>query len=130
MRILVVDDDADARELLETALAQAGAQVSVAASMREALGRLDASNFDVLLSDIAMPGGTGYDLVRAVRASPRTAALPAVALTAYSRNEDRNRALSAGFNFHLGKPFELAVLIHTLVIAAAHKPGEDRAVVA
>ena len=126
VRVLVVDDDDDARELLKTGLAQAGAVLSVATSMREALERLDASQFDVLLSDIAMPGGTGYDLVHAVRANPRTAALPAIALTAYSRNEDRSRALSAGFDFHLGKPFELAILIRTLALAAAKKPGEER----
>jgi CheY-like chemotaxis protein len=129
VRVLVVDDDEDARDLLRTALSQAGAQVSTAAGAREALDQLEADQFDVLLSDIAMPNGTGYDLLRAVRASPRTAALPAVALTAYSRAEDRERILHAGFNFHIGKPFELAVLVRMLAIAVGRELSEDRAAI-
>jgi signal transduction histidine kinase/CheY-like chemotaxis protein len=129
MRVLVVDDDEDARDLLRAALSQAGAHVTTAAAVREALDQLEAAEFDVLLSDIAMPNGTGYDLLRAVRASPRTAALPAVALTAYSRAEDRERILRAGFNFHIGKPFELAVLVRMLAIAAGREPSDDRAAI-
>jgi PAS domain S-box-containing protein len=129
LRILLVDDDPDARELARTALAQAGAQVNAAASVREALDLLESVDFDVLLSDIAMPNGTGYDLLRALRSSPRTSKLPAVALTAYSRAEDRERVLSAGFNFHIGKPFELSALISTLAMAAGRGPTDDRSAV-
>jgi PAS domain S-box-containing protein len=129
VRVLVVDDDEDARDLLRAALSQAGAHVTTAGAVREALDQLEAAEFDVLLSDIAMPNGTGYDLLRAVRASPQTATLPAVALTAYSRSEDRERILHAGFNFHMGKPFELAVLVRTLAIAVGREPSEDRAAI-
>jgi len=126
LRILAVDDDPDARELLRTALTQAGAQVTTAASMREALDLLASHEFDVLLSDIAMPNGTGYDLLRAVRSNARTASLPAVALTAYSQTEHRERVLSAGFNFHIGKPFELAALVRILVMAAGREARNER----
>jgi len=129
VRILVVDDDADARDIVGTSLRQAGAQVTLAATVREALNVLESTDFDVLVSDIAMPNGTGYDLVRAVRASPLTAHLPAVALTAYSRVEDRERALSAGFNFHIGKPFELFALVRIVAIAAGREPESDRSAV-
>jgi len=129
VRVLVVDDDADARDVVGTSLRQAGAQVTLAATVREALDLLESADFDVLVSDIAMPNGTGYDLVRAVRASPLTAQLPTVALTAYSRAEDRERALSAGFNFHLGKPFELFALVRIVAIAAGREAGGDRSAV-
>jgi PAS domain S-box-containing protein len=128
VRVLVVDDDPDARDIIGTSLRQAGAHVTVAASVREALDVLESSEFDVLVSDIAMPDGTGYDLVRAVRARPLTAHLPAVALTAYSRTEDRERALSAGFNFHVGKPFELFALVRAVAIAAGREGGDRSAV--
>jgi two-component system, chemotaxis family, CheB/CheR fusion protein len=100
--------------------------VTTAASMREALDLLASHEFDVLLSDIAMPNGTGYDLLRAVRSNARTVSLPAVALTAYSQIEHRERLLSAGFNFHIGKPFELAALVRILVMAAGREPRNER----
>jgi len=128
VRILVVDDDPDARDIVGTSLRQAGAHVTLAASVREALDVLESGEFDVLVSDIAMPNGTGYDLLRVVRASPLTAQLPAVALTAYNRAEDRERALSAGFNFHVGKPFELFALVRTVAIAAGREGGDRSAV--
>jgi PAS domain S-box-containing protein len=106
VNVLVVDDDRDARELISTALRHAGAIVSSASSVHEALERIRTAAPQAIVSDIAMPGGTGYDLLREVRGSPRLAAIPAIALTAYGRVEDRERALSAGFNFHVTKPVD------------------------
>ena len=90
--ILAVDDDADARELLRVAFQQAGARVTVADSARAALAALEAAAPDVLVSDIGMPDGNGYELLESVRAAEHGSRLPAVALTAYARVEDRDRA--------------------------------------
>lgn len=106
LNVLVVDDDADARDLISTALRHAGATVIAASSVHGALDLLDTHRPDALVSDIAMPHGTGYDLVQAVREMPRVAQIPAIALTAYGRPEDRDRALTAGFDLHIVKPVE------------------------
>jgi PAS domain S-box-containing protein len=113
MRVLVVDDEPDARELLAEGLGQCGAEVFTASSAREALEALAGSEFDALVSDIGMPGEDGYELIRQVRALPREAGgrTPAVALTAYARTEDRLRALRAGFEMHVSKPVELTELV-------------------
>jgi PAS domain S-box-containing protein len=118
LNILVVDDDADARDLVTVTLRQAGAQVKPASSAREALESLSTDVPHVLVSDIAMPHGTGYDLVEQIRTTPRWAQLPAIALTAYDRPEDRERSLKAGFDFHVGKPVDPEYLIHVVVSAA------------
>ncbi len=118
LNILVVDDDEDARDLVTVTLRQAGAQVKSAASAREALESLGADVPHVLVSDIAMPNGTGYELVQQIRTTPRWAQLPAIALTAYDRPEDRERSLKAGFDFHVGKPVDPQYLIHVVVSAA------------
>jgi PAS domain S-box-containing protein len=115
--ILVVDDDADARDLISTALRHAGAEVMPAASARDALELLQSRAPDIVVSDIAMPNGTGYDLVRQIRASARLSRITAIALTAYGRLEDRERALSAGFNFHIAKPVEPMHLVHAVATA-------------
>ncbi len=120
VRVLVVDDEADMRELLRTILAQCGAEVTVAANVRAALDVLDQESVDVLVSDILMPEEDGYDLIRKVRALDveRGGRLPALALTAYSRIEDREAALSAGYQQHAAKPIdpaELAAAVATLV---------------
>ncbi|MBX5461040.1 MAG: response regulator [Steroidobacteraceae bacterium] len=114
LSVLVVDDDADARELISTALRYAGATVMAASSVRGALELLDRHRPDALVSDIAMPNGTGYDLVQAVRKIPRVAQIPAIALNAYGRPEDRDRALTAGFNLHIVKPVEPRQLVSTV----------------
>jgi PAS domain S-box-containing protein len=107
LRVLVVDDDPDARALLEQMIASRGALPFVAANAREALAILAEHAMDVLLSDIGMPDIDGYELIRRVRASGRDArSLPAVALTAFARNQDRRRALLAGFQLHVAKPVE------------------------
>jgi len=112
VKILVVEDDEDARDLLVTVLTQQGAKVSEAGNATEALARVSDSVPDVLISDIGLPGEDGYELIRAVRARGYAAsALPAIALTAYSRREDQRLALQAGFQAHVAKPVEPAVLV-------------------
>ncbi|HSJ99488.1 MAG TPA: ATP-binding protein, partial [Myxococcota bacterium] len=117
LRALVVDDDDDARELVATVLARAGAAVVTAASAAEALRELDASHPDLLVSDIAMPGVTGLELMQEIRRR-RGASFPAVALSAYGRAEDRDRALGAGFDFHLVKPVDARALVVAVARAA------------
>jgi PAS domain S-box-containing protein len=112
VRVLVVDDEADARDLVSRALERDGADVRAAGSAAEALGAIDELNPDVLVSDIAMPGEDGYELIRKLRSRERSHGrrLPAIALTAYARQEDRERALRAGYQEHLAKPVEPARL--------------------
>jgi CheY-like chemotaxis protein len=113
LRVLVVDDEPDTLEMLKFGLAQCGAEVSAAASAAEALEVLDNRGCDVLISDIGMPGVDGYELIRRVRRLPpeRGGRVPAVALTAYARIEDRLHALRSGFQMHVPKPVEIAELI-------------------
>jgi len=128
VRVLVVDDDGDARELLTTVLAECGAEVCTVASVREAVETLKRVNPDVLVSDIGLPGESGYDLIRAVRGlGAAWSGIPAIALTAYAHAEDRERALAAGYQLHLSKPVEPdllgeAVAQVTRRTAAAHRP--------
>jgi CheY-like chemotaxis protein len=123
LRVLVVDDEEDARALLLTVLEQCGASVMVVASASEALDALAEYRPDVLVSDIGMSGEDGYDLIRKVRAltEEEGGKLPAVALTAYAGEEDRKQALAAGFEMHLAKPVdpeELAAAISSLARSA------------
>ncbi len=115
LRVLVVDDEADTRALLIYALEASGAEVVAVASADEAISTLTKSliPMDVLISDIGMPDEDGYTLLRRVRAleKERGGKIPAVALTAYARTEDRRAALLAGFQFHIAKPVEPAELI-------------------
>jgi PAS domain S-box-containing protein len=116
LRVLVVDDEFDARELVALLLCSAGARVSEAASAGEAFELLRAQRFDALVSDIGMPGEDGYDLINKVRSLPasRGGNITAIALTAYARSTDRTKALLTGFNVHLTKPVEPADLISVL----------------
>jgi PAS domain S-box-containing protein len=113
LRILVVDDEVDTRELLKQGLEYCGAKVDVVGSATEALNALTATAPDVLISDIGMPGIDGYDLIRQVRGQPpeRGGKIPAIALTAYTRTEDRLQSLRAGYDMHVPKPVELAELV-------------------
>jgi len=113
LRILAVDDEADTRDLLKQGLEYCGANVTVVGTAAEALDELMATVPDILISDIGMPGIDGYDLIRQVRALPgnRGGKIPAIALTAYTRTEDRLQALRAGYDMHVPKPVELAELI-------------------
>ena len=115
--IIVVDDDKDARDLISTTLAYAGANVLTAGSMAEALSVLSAASPQALVSDIAMPNGTGYELIREIRRMPRLEKIPAIALTAFGRVEDRERALTAGFNYHITKPVDPHLLVRAVVTA-------------
>ena len=107
VRVLVVDDEADARMMMAQALEMCGAEVSLAEGASEALEILARDSVDVLLADIAMPGEDGYSLIRSVRTSCLPAAsVPAAAVTAHARDDERRRALEAGFQLHLVKPLE------------------------
>ncbi|HKA57463.1 MAG TPA: PAS domain S-box protein [Gemmatimonadales bacterium] len=112
VRVLVVDDERDARDLIRRVLEEHGAVVSAVASGREALRALAAEPPDVLLSDVGMPGMDGYQFMRSVRASDSDyRRVPAIALTAFARSEDRKKALLAGYQSHLAKPFDIAELV-------------------
>jgi CheY-like chemotaxis protein len=113
LRILIVDDEPDAREVISELLHDAGAEVAAAESARIAFDLIDQWKPDVLISDIGMPGEDGYDLIRKVRARPPEdrGQIPAIALTAFARTQDRLRALSAGYQMHVGKPIDPAELI-------------------
>jgi PAS domain S-box-containing protein len=119
IRILIVDDDADARRLTKRVLADFGAEPTVAEGMSQALVALEAFRPHVLISDLGMPESDGFELIREVRARGYTfQTLPAIALTAYARTEDRRKALLAGFQLHLTKPVdptELSAAIASLV---------------
>ncbi|RYX84623.1 response regulator [bacterium] len=123
LMILVVDDEADAREVLSQMLRRFGARVETAASVAFALERLKHNVPDVLVSDIGMPGGDGYSLVRRMRElSPDAGGrVPALALTAYARAEDRARALGSGFGAYLAKPVSPDQLVATLKALAKPK---------
>jgi signal transduction histidine kinase len=110
VRVLVVDNEADARALIAAVLEQWGAEVTTVGSATEAIEEIKRARPDVLLSDIAMPGEDGYDLIRQVRALDQLNPLPAAALTAFANANDRARALLAGYQVHLPKPIEAAEL--------------------
>jgi PAS domain S-box-containing protein len=118
VRVLLVDDEADTRDVLRRLLAERGAIVRAVGSGPEALDALAAEKPDVLLGDIGMPGMDGYEMMRRIRRLPREQGgdTPAVALTAYSRAEDRTEALLAGYEWHLTKPVEPPVLIATVAM--------------
>ena len=126
LQVLVVDDEADARTLLVTLLEQQGATVTAVATVSEALAVLKHRRPDVLVSDIGMPGEDGYALIRQVRAQSAELGgqIPAIALTAYARVEDRIRLLKAGFQLHIPKPVEPSELVE----AIANLAGRTRQV--
>ncbi len=109
--ILIVDDEADARELLEFLLEQQGAIVTAASSAKDARSKLTDTH-DILISDLGMPGVDGFQLIRQLRLEGRT--IPAIALTAYAREEDRQAALAAGFQAHVTKPIEPSELFRAI----------------
>ena len=125
LRALVVDDDPDAREVVATILKQCEAEVKTAASASEALDILTDWQPHVLISDIEMPETNGYGLIQKVRALEPEAGgrVPAVALTAYTRIEDRLRALAAGFQMHVPKPVDPAELV-TIVASLGGRLGQ------
>jgi PAS domain S-box-containing protein len=115
--VLVVDDEADARELIRNVLESQRARVTTLASADEALEFLEASRPDVIVSDVGMAGVDGYQMMRTFRErEPKGRTLPAIALTAFARSEDRKRAMLAGYQAHLAKPFDIAEFV--LIVAA------------
>ncbi len=123
IRVLVAEDDEDARGLIGKVLEIQGATVTAVSSAREALDLLLKNPFDVLLSDIEMPGTDGYQLIRELRLRPprEGGSVPAAALTAYARTEDRMRALRAGFQLHLAKPVQPSELVTVVASLAARR---------
>lgn len=114
--ILVVEDDADTRELLSVLLQTHGGSVTAVSSVQEALSAYDQSRPDVIVADIGMPDYNGYALIGRVRARDRERGdmVPAIALTAYTTPMDRDTVLSAGFQVHMPKPFEPSQLISVI----------------
>ena len=123
LRILTVDDDRSTREMLQEALERAGAQVLVADSARDALGKLKRFLPDVLVSDIGMPEEDGYDLVRKVRRLPRElgGATPAIAVTGLFRDEDCAATRNAGYQAVTRKPVNLEELLTTIAALAERR---------
>jgi signal transduction histidine kinase len=116
VHVLIVEDDADSRDVLALLLQKLGALVEAVPTVREALDRVASRRPDVLVSDIGMPEEDGYSLIRRVRQMPDDAAnkLPAIALTAYARQQDAEAAIGAGFDYHLPKPVAPADLIKAI----------------
>jgi len=127
VRVLAVDDDADALNLVREILETAGAQVFTAASAPAALAVLEEQSPDVLISDLSMPGMDGFELIQRVRTlTNEKKDIPAAALTAYARSEDRARALRTGFEMHLAKPIDPSELIAAVVSLARRRSGATR----
>jgi len=124
LHVLVVDDEDDARVLLQTTLQQYGADVSTASSVDEAFAAFDEAQPDVVLSDIGMPHQDGYSLIRRLRARPATAggSVPAVAITAYASLDDQAATRAAGYQAHIAKPFEPAEIAHLVARLGAARP--------
>ena len=118
VRVLAVDDEPDSRGLLRVVLEAAGATVTTAASAAEALGVLESKPTDVLIADIGMPQMDGFELIKHVRtlSNPVAAQVPAAALTAFARSEDRTRALKCGFEMHLAKPVDPGELVASVAM--------------
>ena len=123
MTLLVVDDEPDSLELVQQVLAETGARIVTATSAGEALRMLERHQPDLLISDIGMPLMDGFELIRRIRAGRQRnlAGVPAIALTAFSRREDQQRALEAGFDEYLAKPLRPAVLLQTVVGMAGRR---------
>jgi CheY-like chemotaxis protein len=117
IKVLVVEDDSDTRELLRVLLETYSGEVTTAASVPEALRAYDAAKPDVLVADIGMPDYNGYTLIGRVRSKDRENGrmVPAIALTAYTTAIDRDTVLSAGFQVHMPKPFEPMKLVSVIL---------------
>jgi PAS domain S-box-containing protein len=129
-KVLVVDDDADARDLLVRVLEETGASVIAVPEALEALQVLGAEHTDVIVSDIGMPGMDGYELIRRIRGgcSAPMRDIPAIALTAFARDEDCAHALETGFQAHLAKPVEPSELIEVIATLLSRRPALNREV--
>lgn len=125
LKILVVDDEADSRELVTAILTGCGSEVRCSESAAEAIQAFAEWNPDLLVSDIGMPNEDGYSLIKQLRKlrSERARLIPAVALTAYATEEDRSLALLAGFQMHLAKPIEPKTLVTSIAAALGREPS-------
>lgn len=125
IKALVVDDEVDARDLIKYELEDCKAEVITAESAKEALEQLKKHKPDILVSDIGMPEMDGYELIRQVRALERSTGrrLPAIALTAFARSEDRTRALQAGFQIHVAKPVDSSEFLATIASLVDRSAG-------
>ncbi|HEY9747398.1 MAG TPA: ATP-binding protein [Allocoleopsis sp.] len=123
MQILLVDDEVDIRDLFTVILEAQGAKVTAVAAVDEALSALQHCQPDVLVSDIAMPERDGYEFIQQVRSSSHLDNIPAIALTAYAREEDQQRSLAAGFQMHLSKPVEPTTLTSAIarLVGSSHQ---------
>ena len=121
LKILIVEDDGDTRELLRVLLETQGGEITAASSVVEALDAYDRSRPDVLVADIGMPEYNGYTLIGRVRARDRErgSIVPAIALTAYGTAIDRDTVLSAGFQVHIPKPFDPTHLVSVILHLAS-----------
>ena len=123
LRILVVDDEADSRDLIAAILMRYGSEVTCSESVSEALRVFQDWNPDLIVSDIGMPDEDGFSLIKKLRKlkSKRAKQIPVVALTAYATTEERARALTAGFQIHVAKPIEPEALVRSIASAAGRK---------
>jgi CheY-like chemotaxis protein len=126
VHVMIVDDDAETREVLKVALSFEGARVTTAPSVAAAVAAIEQRWPDVLVSDIGMPGEDGYDLIRRVRRleAMRGRHLPAIALTAYAAAEDRRRTLRAGYDSHVAKPVEASAFAPLIASLLPRERGE------
>ena len=120
IRVLTVDDEPDARELLKVLLSQYGAEVLTVACAAQVLANLESFQPDVLVSDIGMPEVDGYTLIQQIRALPpeQGGQIPAIALTAYARDDDHQRAITSGYQRHVTKPLEPEQLVQAVMVLA------------
>jgi CheY-like chemotaxis protein len=125
LHVMVVDDNASVRDLVALTLTKCGASVTVASSVRDALGLMPNLAPDVVVSDVAMPGADGYEFVRKFRAltDSKGAKVPVIALTAFGSVQDRERALQAGFDQHLSKPIDPVELVRAIVASRSPRDG-------
>lgn len=126
VRVLVVDDEPDSRNLLKRLLEQRHAAVQTGESVADALSALAKTPFDVVVSDIGMPDQDGYELVRRLRSLPgKAGSTPAIAVTAFARAEDRRRALGAGFQVHIAKPIDPVELVAAVATMSRRRTGQS-----
>ena len=128
LAILIVEDDDDARELMQAVLEQRGARVTAAESVLRAFQLLESAPPDVIVSDIAMPDEDGFSLARRIRELPADAGgrTPIVAVSAYAGASDRVRALAAGFDRYLHKPVDFDELSTTINVLVGRNEGDQR----
>ncbi|MBD1916171.1 MULTISPECIES: response regulator [Cyanophyceae] len=122
IHVLIIEDDADSRDLIITTLQQFGARVTAFSSAAAAIKALSQMKPDILVSDIGMPGMDGYMLMEQIRAVTANQPIPAIALTSYASAVDQQKVLAAGFQKHLPKPMESAQLVEAIAALVQRRP--------